>query len=121
MNIDKDIEIVKQDLNNWKKEFGTEGSVAINIKSLENVLKELSNKDEQLQELKENNRDMFSYQADLKLELETYKKIAEKLAEYFIDYVKSNVRIENYIPPTIEELLDWARKEVENEENNSNN
>ena len=46
-------------------------------------------------------------------ELETYKKIAEKLAEYFIDYVKSNVRIENYIPPTIEELLDWARKEVE--------
>lgn len=46
-------------------------------------------------------------------ELEIYIKIAEKLAEGSIEIAKLSVKKENYNPPTKQELIDWARKEVE--------
>ena len=112
-NIDKDIEIIKTKIEyyknnpegcNWRLSFeDTE-----DIQAIENVLSELENKDEQLQELKENNRDMFSYQADLKSELETYKEIAERLA----DIVALNTVPKEECKQCI---IDWARNEVEKE------
>lgn len=69
-------------------------------------------KENTLSELETNKKavdNLLVKNAELKQELETYKKIAEKLAEYSID-------IENYTPPTIAELIDWTRKEVEKDE-----
>ena len=105
-NIDKDIHMLKSYAGMTHKLTDNQGRPKLD-QAIENVLLEF-------QGLREFSTETVRRNAELKSELETYKKIAEKLAEYFIDYVKSNVRIENYTPPTIEELLNWTRKEVEN-------
>lgn len=95
-NIDKDIEIVKEELNNWKKRFGIEGSVAINAQSISNVLSEL----------------------------ETYKKIVEKLA-FKVNELDISGSCHLLLPKdwdckkykNCEQcVIDWARKEVEKDE-----
>lgn len=58
---------------------------------------------------------------DLKEKLKTNKKIAEKLAlryaDYLMDYEGRTGEKNHLIPTTAEKLLDWAKREVENETN----
>ena len=108
-DIDKDIEIVK-DLISFNIECAKncEGKTLKDIyiarsKAIENVLSEL----------------------------ETYKKIAKKLAEEIYIYDAHNeygkyCQFKNTLCNTQDDectqcIIDWARNEVENEENNSNN
>jgi DNA-binding protein H-NS len=125
MNIDKDIEILKE-LAEDTIRYKMVETDAYMAGAITRVLKELENKDEQIQELKENNRDMFSYQADLKQELETYKKIAEWLIRYSIEksikifgeekceYARKNKNCPNFSEENcIQCIIEWARKEVE--------
>ena len=60
---------------------------------------------------------------DLKLELETYKKIEEKIkskSHYCLEIPNEHCR--KYTSEKCGEcILDWARKEVENGSNNENN
>lgn len=120
MNIDKDIErckeLIKTEHSNW---IGMSNQDAI-----ENVLSELESRISKEEKMK----DLIS---KLKIELETYKKIAEKLAEeldkvteeftreeYYEDYEFCNHRccIENFNIKCKQCIIDWARKEVEKDE-----
>ena len=96
-NIDKDIEIVKEHIKELDEEKVLYGGFLSRKEAIENVLSEL----------------------------ETYKKIAEKLAELIL---KEDINILNDICDkvpskqcdNVEEgycdkcIIDWARKEVEN-------
>ncbi len=112
MNIDKDIEIVKENID--------DGTIYVRCgftlnQAIENVLSELSN-------LKWKNeiyvKSIKSHKETIEkrdIELETYKKIAEKLAEDKIIPKCKNCSDEDTHECT-ECALEWARKEVESEE-----
>lgn len=136
-NIDEDIEIegfegekircskftekVGQDYVDYKFEYEN------NLKVIEMFNKKLSEK-EKLLELANNKinelvplkNEAYEKYCEMSKELETYKKIAEKLAlryaDYLMDYEGRTGEKNHLIPTTAEKLLDWARKEVENDE-----
>ena len=133
MNIDKDIEIVKEIIthkDDYDVFFGYRIAKpypvgAEEIQSISTVLSELSN-------LKWKNeiyvKSIKSHKETIEKkdkELEIWKKIAEKLADKLEQYGFPLIPIrtsENELglkEPTKEELIDWARKEVENEQNNN--
>jgi hypothetical protein len=86
-NLDEDIEILKHIIEFYKNLDAMYGDETCDeIKAIENVLSEL----------------------------ETYKKIAERLAKFAC-------RIANYdsseLEQKVKETIDWARKEVEKDDN----
>lgn len=103
--IDKDIEIIKENI--------ADGTIYVRCgftlnQAIENVLKELEKEKTknlelniELKTFKQSNKNLLAK----KSELETYKKIAEKLAEELTKLTEENK----------EYYLDWARKEVEKE------
>ena len=135
MNIDKDIErckeLIKTEHSNW---IGMSNQEAI-----ENVLKELEKEKAknlelniELKTFKQSNKNLLAK----KSELETWKKIAEKLAEqlteisnyeydgegkYYCEAIYGHCKEtgESFIlgEKCKKCLIDWARKEVENENN----
>lgn len=128
-NIDKDIETLKkretmsliQIIRTFKRE-GIENFAVVKLESLDNVLSELE-RYKKAYELETYERQKFID------ELETYKKIAEKLADYIVITDINEDIICADIPEEICEqraigdckqcIIDWARKEVENEQNNN--
>ena len=115
MNIDKDIEIVK----GIKRTSLTGGfdKQTIRLNAISNILKALEGKDCVI-ETQAHNEDVYEELVEkLEKELETYKKIAEKLAEYIAE--KSNFCANkccmNEECHDNDCIIDWARKEVENE------
>lgn len=127
--IDKDIErckeLIKEEHSNW---IGL-----TNQEAIENVLKELENKDKIIKIDEIMSKEDATYIQELKSELETYKKIAEKLAERLSeisnyeydgegDYCEA---IYGYCKKTNEPfnlgekckkcLIDWAKSEVSND------
>ena len=115
MVLDKDIEIVKELVKNLKEKFKRiSGAIAImprieeeDVQAIENVLKELENyKSQKIYHC-------YQYEVyELLKELETYKKMAELLAEDKIIPKCRNCSDEDTHECT-ECALDWARKEVE--------
>lgn len=110
-NIDKDIEILKEVqgifehlkiygwINDIKRDVDTDKAIT----SIENVLKELE-KYKKAYELETYERQKFIE------ELETYKKIAELMASQINNY-DAQLVINRF--RSKEEVIDWARKEVE--------
>ena len=130
-NLDKDIEIVKEIITHkddydvfFGYRFAKPYSVgAEEIQAISNVLLELETYkkivDEKNKELNEENlrcSKLAVENNDLKEKLETYKKIAEKLAEVierkFADKY-SGIDVNKY--KCKQSILGWARKEVNNE------
>ena len=124
MNIDKEIEIVKNYLKDSaiNKDYGdffkTGGWEVVNLeipKAMKNVLSELKETKETLKCTQD------SWYKDTQ-ELEIYKKIAEKLAHYIWQYdcceyeIGKNGKCKCYYTDedcTEKCIIDWARKEVE--------
>ena len=132
MDIDKDIEILK--------EFKEKGFVSLMIKydkdriqantmvktAIEKVLWALNGKDCVIETQSHNEEVLEEYIAKLEQELETYKKIAEKLAEkltyergrkqdymFCIDICEENWCDNKNCNQCMENIIEWARKEVE--------
>ena len=96
-------------------------------KAIENVLKELKNKNEEIEISDQLIERQYLEIDNLKSELETYKKIAELMADFINMYTLSGEE-HHYCHKTmscavvggsrscIDCIIDWARKEVENEE-----
>ena len=104
MNIDKDIkrckELIKEEHSNW---IGL-----TNQEAIENVLSELEKNKKAVDNLLVKN-------AELRVELETWKKIAEILAELYASDLWLQGKIEKHEIELITKAnIDWARKEVEN-------
>lgn len=126
MNIDKDIEILKELTEKCNAcKFATCEQCEINwtqIQAISNVVSELESYKGKIIHLsdEEYNRVIENAQKDIKKESETWKKIAEKLAlryaDYLMDYEGRTGEKNHLIPTTAEKLLDWARKEVEKDE-----
>ena len=119
-NIDKDIERVKEIINNNYLEdlsyLREENDYKIFNQAIENVLSEF-------QALREFSAEEVINTAELQVELKTYKKIAEKLAEEMVLHgICSGVEESDKCYANEIQcgkcIIDWARKEVENEQNN---
>lgn len=105
-SLDKDIEYLK----GYK--YDNEVKQAI-----ENVLWALKGKDCVIETQSHNEEVLEEYIAKLEKELDTYKKVAEKLAEeWFIFDMAFMIRGKDI--HSAKQLLDSARKEVENGNNN---
>lgn len=132
MNIDKDIERVKSIVkvhNDFLKGCNDQKISENEIHAIENVLKELEKKDIEISRLKDeldyDHKEYKRMSRDTKKELETYKKMAEKLAEYITitdinedvicDSVPEEICEQRAIGDCKQCIIDWARKEVENE------
>ena len=121
-NIDKDIERVKEIINNNYLEdlsyLREENDYKIFNQAIENVLSEF-------QALREFSAEEVINTAELQVELKTYKKIAEKLAsklnEAYFEQNDFGLFFEKEILKGIEAdyryvgdvIIEWARKEVE--------
>ena len=116
-NIDEHIKLLEEYLK-CMRDVPVGANVCV-LWAIENVLSELKQKNEELdveRKLTEYNNMIIK---ELKSELETYKKIAEKLAEEL--YMTSNncccQECEELCPeinPKSKQcIIDWARKEVE--------
>ena len=118
MSIDKDLEILKENID--------DGTIYVRCgftlnQAIENVLSEF-------QGLRDFSTETVIRNAELQVELETYKKIAEKLAEKLNQaYFEENVFLlffEKEILKGIQAdygyvgdvIIDWARKEVEKDD-----
>ena len=115
-NIDKDILLLREIQANFKLEEGINREISgiynsvtkrfihdyMIVNSIENVLSELN-------KYQEAYKIFVNLNSNLKSELETYKKIAEKLAERISDMS----HLDGFKDDK-EYVLDWARKEVEN-------
>lgn len=119
-SLDKDIEILKDIKEHYVmlRENGT-GIHPQYERTISNVLTQLN----------ANKYDINNYEeriTSLKSELETYKKIAEKLASVLgkrgivtlqpIPPYNDNALLETVVINGKEEIIDWARKEVEKDE-----
>ena len=139
MNIDKDIEIVKKftkqiktdkhykNDNGWSGYYNTE--LKILSQAIENVLSELERKKLRIDNLKEENelqhcdlQNAYSINNGLKSELETYKKIAEFLADEgefnsnkYCDEDGLVCMVKHPERECTKCIIDWARKEVDND------
>ena len=105
-NIDKDIEILKEKLeilNNPK------------LKKTDQLERDLQATEKVLSELETNKKavdNLLVKNAELREELETYKKIAYFLgARYWLKDCEYDLDKFN----NLEQIIDWARKEVEND------
>lgn len=120
-DIDKDIQVVKDLIEysqNMINDMEYERPVEItiykeDIQAIENILSELENKDKQIK-LEIKGRDtLVNLNTELSKELETYKKKAEKLA---VKMIYLPISEDGVFYCTKEAVIDWARKEVENEQ-----
>lgn len=115
-NIDKDIEILKEHIKELDEEKVLYGGFLSRKQAISNVLTQLNT----------NKYDINNYEEriiSLKSELETYKKIAEKLAEWArLSWCRYGccepTKLCKHCPKASEEkgvkcIIDWARKEVE--------
>jgi chromosome segregation ATPase len=108
MNIDKDIEYLK----GYK--YDNEVKQAI-----ENVLKELEELQDDLSIHEETSFEFQEENIKLRKELETYKKIAKKLADKLVEiedgckHIPTEICNEYSNGRCIKCIIDWARKEVE--------
>ena len=126
-NIDEDIKILEEFTESSCCLYGQEEI----IEATKNVLSELKKKNKRIENLQEENelqhcdlQNSYSVNNGLKKELETYKKIAEKLADYIMDIYESRINLEIITglggELTFKDVIDWARKEVEKDENKRN-
>lgn len=120
-NIDEDIEMAKEVARELRL-YVDENKIRKG-RAISTVLSELEEKIEQIKVLENDNRILdislgreLETHKDTNKELETYKKIAEKLAEVierkFADKY-SGIDVNKY--KCKQSILGWARKEVENE------
>ena len=113
-NLDKDIEIIKENIDKGIIYVGCGNTVE---KAIENVLWALNGKDCVIETQSHNEEVLEEYIAKLEQELKIYKKIAEKFAEH-IDFCPNNFKItkcEDYKNNCTKCRLEYARKEAENE------
>ena len=133
MDIDKDIDILKEvqaifeHLKNhgWVKDITKEVDIDKVIQAIEKVLWALKGKDCVIETQSHNEEVLEEYIAKLEKELETYKKIAEKLAETMnnndidedickqMGKRKDCTLFDQGKEECIKCILEWARKEVE--------
>lgn len=127
MDLDKDIKIVEKFIKEVQEEY-SETLVDGKVYRIENFPIEFKPTKELAKSIKNVLTELETYRKTLKCtqdswykdtqELEKYKKIAEKLAlryaDYLMDYEGRTGEKNHLIPTTAELLLDWARKEVEN-------
>lgn len=100
MNIDKDINYLKRQIETSERQFEEIGVGCLSSKEIEAISNVISELDETKATLK---CTQDSWYKDTQ-ELETWKKIAEKLESMCESY-------------GLDVDIDWARKEVENENN----
>ena len=115
-NIDKDIEILKEHIKELDEEKVLYGGFLSRKQAIENVLRNLKIKEIENKDLKEK----LYIQGNL---TETYKKIAEKLAEWArLSWCRYGccepTKLCKHCSKASEEkgvkcIIDWARKEVE--------
>lgn len=112
MNIDKDIEKVNK---LWYLLDDVYSTGLVEDEERNEYQQAISNVLSEFQALREFSSADVINNAELQVELETYKKIAEKLAEeWFIFDMAFMIRGKDI--HSAEQLLDWARKEVEKDE-----
>ena len=121
-NLDEDIKIV-EDARKFLAKIGL-------IKERDAISNLLSELEQYKEDLIEHEKTSFEFQElyiKTKLELETYKKIAEKLAEllyrgdetdYICDLILGEHCVKYETGECTECIIDWARKEVESENKN---
>ena len=107
-NIDKDLEIlkefIKKDYEPWSF-YEKQGDELFELQeTIENILSE-TNKYQEAYKI------FVNLNSNLKSELETYKKIAEKLAEQWFSMADILILNGNHIHSAIE-IIDWAKNEV---------
>ena len=133
-DLDKDIEIVKEvqaifehlKIHGWVKDITKEVDIDKVIQAIEKVLWALNGKDCVIETQSHNEEVLEEYIAKLEQELETYKKIAEKLAEkltyergrkqdymFCIDICEENWCDNKNCNQCMENIIEWARNEVE--------
>ena len=100
-DLDKDIEILKEHIKELEEEKVLYGGFLSRKEAIENVLKEL-------EELRVFSTETVRRNAELQEELETWKKIAEKLADTLTYEIWHRLGIK----PDIKDLIENARKEV---------
>ena len=122
-NIDEDIKIVKKIIEDekdvvehFKKDTFSNYPIEESeneIQALENVLKALEGKDCVI-ETQAHNEEVYEERiTKLEKELETYKKIAKKLAEELKWLPIGDDATDFILFKKVEEAIDWARKEAE--------
>lgn len=114
MNIDKDIEKVNK---LWYLLDDVYSTGLVEDEERNEYQQAISNVLSEFQALREFSAADVINNADLQVELETYKKIAKKLAEH-IDFCPNNFEItkcEDYDNNCAKCRLEYARKEVNNE------
>ena len=108
MNIDKDIEKVEQFIEETQEEY-SETLVDGKVYRIENIPLEFKP-----------TKELANSISNVLADRETWKKIAEKLAlryaDYLMDYEGRTGEKNHLIPTTAEKLLDWARNEVEKDD-----
>ena len=119
-NKDEDIKILKEFTESSCCLYGQEEI----IEATKNVLSRLEKNKDIEQDYITNEEKIADYTSKLETELETYKKIAEKLARLLKDKVSLyddiciNISDEKCADNKCYDcVIDWARKEVENDDN----
>ena len=127
-NIDEDIKTLEELINNCEEcKFATCEQCEINwtkVQAIKNVLNEVKEYKDIEQDYIANEEKLVDLISKLETELEKYKKITEKLAEYIEKAEimhKAKIPLDRYNPDSLsivriakkEEIIDWARKEVE--------
>lgn len=130
-DIDKDIEILKEIQEDLNKDVYMEKNNLIRkekwreqAQAIENVLLELEIKETNIRFSNKVIEDLSIDMDYLKAELETWKKIAEKLAKELVELVKlqaeeKDIDLKEEFKDEIdikETIIDWARNEVEKDE-----
>lgn len=122
-SIDEDIKTLEELINNCEEcKFATCEQCEINwrkVQAIKNVLNEVkdyqNHKKYHCEQLEKVLSEIESFKNRENKELETWKKIAEKLADILSDKILETLGIK----PRIEDLIENARKEVENGNNSS--
>lgn len=132
-NIDKDIKNIKSFISSIRSDLEDEAEDNYKLaNSISNVLSELEKKNIRIKNLKEENelqhcdlQNSYSINNGLKKELETWKKIAEKIAmntndlSFMADFCREENRFNKCVKNEIncvDCIIDWVRKEVEKSE-----
>ena len=129
LDIDKDIEIVEKKIEDEKdvvEHFKRDTFSNYPIEESENKIQAIEHLLSEL-ETQINNTHILQSQLDIaNAEKIEWKKIAEKIAKKSnMTKIATNIDSDNdwcngRIYMSVQEIIDWARKEVENEKNNSN-